>query len=418
LSLPATLDNQNIEYFAQTISSLIICEGCAGFDDIINSRLNLRDGLLDDNGKSIYNFETEHHYRLNISDIKILKHKYCEIFSTRNNKVCSVCSKSKDSLRTIRARLNKSSLDPLSSTRRTSGDSSTNYRYLDREEIIERLINVQKQKHEALSKGSKLGQKLQKLLQKQGAFLEKEQSEELGKNLDAEKCSFDPESPQWLLWQQQKEQFKKSDPRQMRWHPLIIRWCLSIYHTSPAPYRQISSKKLQFLKLPHINTLKKYTNFTTPKTGFNIDILQQLITDAKLETASEFERNITICFDEMQIKSDLVYRKSTGQLIGFTELGEVNDEIRQFEENLNSENLRTDFATHVLVYMARGIFSRLCYPFAYYASCGFSSSQLFSCTLNAVSALERLSFIVRVSIADGATPNRKFFKIVTNNEID
>ena len=54
--------------------------------------------------------------------------------------------------------------------------------------------------------------------------------------------SFEENSPVWLLWQQQKEQVSKS-PKTMRWHPLIIRWCLSIYQTSPAAYKHIASKQ-------------------------------------------------------------------------------------------------------------------------------------------------------------------------------
>ena len=55
----------------------------------------------------------------------------------------------------------------------------------------------------------------------------------------------------------------------MRWHPLIIRWCLSVYFSSPAAYKQIASKRLGFLKLrlgflklPHVNTLKQYCKFS------------------------------------------------------------------------------------------------------------------------------------------------------------
>ena len=51
---------------------------------------------------------------------------------------------------------------------------------------------------------------------------------------------FEENSPQWLLWQQQKAQSQKKDARGMRWHPLMIRWCLSIYFTSPSAYKQMN----------------------------------------------------------------------------------------------------------------------------------------------------------------------------------
>ena len=74
----------------------------------------------------------------------------------------------------------------------------------------------------------------------------------------------------------------------MRWHPLIIRRCLSIYHTSPAAYKQLSSKTNKFIVLPHVNTLKKFTNFTTPSAGFNPDITARLIEDSNIENLQEF----------------------------------------------------------------------------------------------------------------------------------
>ena len=39
--------------------------------------------------------------------------------------------------------------------------------------------------------------------------------------------------------------------------PSYLRWCLSIFHVSPAAYKQIASKRNKFLALSHINALKK-----------------------------------------------------------------------------------------------------------------------------------------------------------------
>ena len=102
----------------------------------------------------------------------------------------------------------------------------------------------------------------------------------------------------------------------MRWHPLIIRWCLSIYLTSPAAYRHTSNKRNKFLVFPHINTLKKYISFTDPSTGFNEDILQRLVEKADLENIKDYERLVALSFDEMKIKSGLVYRKGTDEFVG------------------------------------------------------------------------------------------------------
>ena len=44
----------------------------------------------------------------------------------------------------------------------------------------------------------------------------------------------------------------------------------------------------------------------------------------------------------MKIKADLAYRKSAGQLAGYTHLGNINDELRLFESRVQSEEYCQD----------------------------------------------------------------------------
>ena len=62
--------------------------------------------------------------------------------------------------------------------------------------------------------------------------------------------------------------------------------------------------------------------------------------------------------------------------------------------------------------MVRGIVASFCYPFAYFASTGFTSSQLYPCTLEATGVLESLGFFVHAFVSDGASPNRRFYKLM------
>ena len=39
-----------------------------------------------------------------------------------------------------------------------------------------------------------------------------------------------PDSFQWIFWQQQIEAATQKDARRIRWHPLMIRWCLYLRH--------------------------------------------------------------------------------------------------------------------------------------------------------------------------------------------
>jgi len=83
----------------------------------------------------------------------------------------------------------------------------------------------------------------------------------------------------------------------------------------------MANKKNNFMKLPHINTLRKYTNFTKPTSDFNKDVIERLIEDSRLEHLDDLQKNVLIMFDEMKVKCDLIYSKATGKLVGFTDMG-------------------------------------------------------------------------------------------------
>ena len=104
-------------------------------------------------------------------------------------------------------------------------------------------------------------------------------------------------------------------------------------------------------------------------------------------------------------------------MVSFTEMGNINDEFKTFQEKLereqSAEKLDRELASHVIAYMVRGIFSNLSNPFAFFASTGFTASQLYPCTIEATKVLTCLGFHVRAYVSDGASPNRKFYKIIS-----
>ena len=71
----------------------------------------------------------------------------------------------------------------------------------------------------------------------------------------------------------------------------------------------MSSKRLNFLRLPNVGTLRKYTDFTKPSSGFNSDIISCLIEDSNLKNLEEWQKHVALSFDEMKIKSDVVYQR-------------------------------------------------------------------------------------------------------------
>jgi len=79
---------------------------------------------------------------------------------------------------------------------------------------------------------------------------------------------------------------------------------------------------------------------------------------------SELKRYVSLIIDEMKIKEGLVYNKHSGKVIGFTDLGDINNELIQLEKGTDSEHPL--IATHVLVLMIHGIFFKLEFPYAHF----------------------------------------------------
>ena len=162
--------------------------------------------------------------------------------------------------------------------------------------------------------------------------------------------------------------------------------------------------------MPHRTTLNRYFGFCDIGTGYNPDVIKYLKDECCKNIKNDFEREFVLIFDEMSIKSGIVYDKHSGKLVGYTELGNINNELDNFERNMNFENEKS-LATNVLCLMTRGLFKHISYPIAYFTTCHISSSQLFPLMWEAVRVMKMAGFTIRAFICDGATPNRRFFEL-------
>ena len=62
-----------------------------------------------------------------------------------------------------------------------------------------------------------------------------------------------------LFWEEQLKAAQVNDSRQMRWHPMVIRWCLNLKLLSSSAYH--SFRTSGFIKLPSERTLRDYSFF-------------------------------------------------------------------------------------------------------------------------------------------------------------
>ena len=181
-----------------------------------------------------------------------------------------------------------------------------------------------------------------------------------------------------LFWQEQKKLFQRN-PKGMRFHPMIIKFCLSLASKSKSAYEELRNSNI--LKLPSTRTLTDYKNLIKPKAGFRREILDNL----KSITSEYFdvERYVVLLFDEMKIRSNLVFNKHTEELIGFVDLGDP-------ELNFNSFEGQPKLATYTLCFYLRGICTNLKFSLAHFSTSGVKAKQLFPIFWEAVSLLDRI----------------------------
>jgi len=164
-----------------------------------------------------------------------------------------------------------------------------------------------------------------------------------------------------LFWQEQKKLLRSTNSG-VRYHPMIIRYCLSLATKSPACYEEL--RQTGILRLPSQRTLKDYKNAICPKAGFQNEVIEEL----KGLTNSHFDvqRYVVLLFDEMKILSNLVFDKVSGELIGYTDLGDP-------DINFGTLDKVDELASHALVFFVRGICTDLKFSLAYFATSGVSS---------------------------------------------
>eukprot|EP00731_Ephydatia_muelleri_P002138 Em0001g2138a len=107
-------------------------------------------------------------------------------------------------------------------------------------------------------------------------------------------ASLPADSIQRIFWEQQKEAALLHNAKSLRWHPLVIKWCIYLRHLSGSAYELL--RNTGCLKLPSQRTLRDYTYLTSVKVGFSSEIDAQLM-KATGDGSKEYERCIGLITD-------------------------------------------------------------------------------------------------------------------------
>ena len=97
-----------------------------------------------------------------------------------------------------------------------------------------------------------------------------------------------------------------------------------------------------------------------------MEVDAQLMEAAQLQRSPGWQKLVILLLDEMHIKEGLVYSKNTGNIIGFANVGDINNHLLEFERLVNGSDgsLQHSVARTMMVMMVRGLFSTLRFPYA------------------------------------------------------
>ncbi len=307
---------------------------------------------------------------------------------------CKPCTEHRNILRVQESRA-------TSSAGRTDPGSHANYRTLTSLEKDKRLRNLHSLVMSSRKQVDRLRAKLSTISESRGVEVDDTVHSDLQSIMTSESenvlKSFPEGSFARIFWEQQLDAASRNDARGMRWHPLMVKWCLYLRHKSSGAYDTL--RESGCIKLPSQRTLRDYTHYVKAIVGFSAEVDQQLFEAAKLHSCKEYERCVVLLLDEMYIKEDLVYDKHSGSLIGFADLGDINNHLLAFERSLDDTAVASGpLARTMLAFMVQGLLSRLSFPYAQFCCNQVSGDLLFNPFWEAVYRLERLGLKVKTHI--------------------
>ena len=188
----------------------------------------------------------------------------------------------------------------------------------------------------------------------------------------------------------------------------MICWCLYLHHRSSGAYSTLSNYGIMVLLSER--TLCDYRHHAPSGCGFSKATDVQLLEMLEHTKPTHLAKYITIIMNEMYIEEGLVFQRSSNALIGYQDLGDVNNLLHDAEDQIyNPGNHRRILAKLMLVFMVRGVYTPLKFPYAQFPTASTKGANLFSLLHKVQSGLTWLGFCIMAVSCDGASDNRRMF---------
>lgn len=326
---------------------------------------------------------------------------------------CQACKTYRDNvLRSGLSRLLKQKEDEERSSKVCAVNSHVNYRYLTTPEKLLRMRNLHTMVRLHQKKINQLQSQLEKVIKSHGVSVDDGLNGDLMAVAQKHQpnTTADEETFSSIFWKQQVKASSVKSPKGMRWHPAMIRWCLYLHHKSSGCYKTLRATGV--LQLPSERTLRDYRHCSPSATGFSKATDMELLEAVGQQIPKRLSHYVSIVIDEMYVKEGLYFDKHTGMLVGYADLGEINNLLLDYEQQYNgSGRMPRPLAKCMLVFMVRGLFTSLKFPYVQFPAAKTKGADIFPLLKQAIKHLTKLGLCVVSVTCDGASDNRRMISM-------
>ena len=207
-SLPAKLEQSSAEEIFSKLEIYQICPGNNDFQDLIDQRL-LK--IKPQNFISAHKTDAgvmETNTMQTWDSLSVIRHVDCVFLVEAGTIRCSACSTYRKTLHAMMTTYRRKSTEEEP----VKDSSKVNDRYLSKTEMMDKLKFLEREKRILTSKNIRLQNKVRNLIEHEGIIVD-DNTNQLVKAVqnDHEVCPFETDSPQALLWEQQKIQANTKD---------------------------------------------------------------------------------------------------------------------------------------------------------------------------------------------------------------
>ena len=349
--IPTHLEANQLQHLLCLLDQLRVCPGHP--DDHYVDMVRAKKGkLISTSGDIAAYIDSNAHVQLNGQTYSTtVRSTKCHILTSVTK--CPACASYCDTIRSIHHRWQKRL--NTSPSKLTSTHSHVNERWLTTPERQEKRTKLKQRVRSAENMVKYMKEKIAASTQKLGTMADDSLHSGLEQIMkehgDRIQHQYSEGTFHRLFWDQQVHMMAKH-PTQRRWHPMLIRWCLHLRMMSTVAYDALRG----VLTLPCGRTLQDYTRWVRADVGVQSEVTEQLMKEVKIESLQEWQKYVAVVFDEVKVKEGIVYNKHDCRIVGFVDVGDVNNALLEFEKSLSSERGCT-VAKHMLVFMVRGVSS-------------------------------------------------------------